>query len=75
MINFPNQLASELLYLKEAVNSSDPRVTEGAKERAADLFQMSSSMQSQMNSIMQQELAAYNRLYQESGLSGIILKE
>ena len=75
VINFPNQLASELLYLKEAVNSSDPRVTEGAKQRAADLFKMSSSMQSQMNSIMQQELAAYNRLYQESGLSGIILQD
>lgn len=75
VINFPNQLVSEMLYLKEEMNTSDPRVTQGALLRSEDLFKMSSSMQQQMNEIMQNELAEYNRLYQISGLMGIILKE
>ncbi|PQJ15289.1 WD40/YVTN/BNR-like repeat-containing protein [Aureicoccus marinus] len=75
VINFPNQLVSELLYLKEAVNSADPRVTQGAIQRGNDLFGMSASMQSKMNAIMQKELADYNRLYQSSGLMGIILAD
>jgi photosystem II stability/assembly factor-like uncharacterized protein len=75
VINFPNQLVSEMLYLKEEMNTSDPRVTQGALLRAEDLFNMSSSMQQQMTEIMENELAEYNRLYQSSGLMGIILKE
>ncbi len=75
VINFPNQLISELLYVKEAVDSSDPRVTEGARSRAMDLLNQAGALKGGMNRILRSEMAEYNRLYREKGLSGIIMEE
>ena len=63
------------MNLKGYIDSSDPKLTQGAKDRLKDLTQQWNSFNTERNAIISQEMNAYNTLYQSLGLPAIILKE
>lgn len=70
VINFPNQLNSELLNLKDRVDTDYPVITSGARERLADLQKEWSGLSDKMDTIVER-LNDYNELYRSLALPAI----
>jgi DNA-binding PadR family transcriptional regulator len=75
VINFNNRLNAELMELKAFVDVAEPRVTQGAKERLADLLKEWESLKSEQQGIVRDGMAEYNELYLQLGLPALILEE
>lgn len=75
VINYNNQLNAELMNLKEYVDAADPAITRGARERLGDLQSTWKTFEQEQNQIVDTEMEAYNKLYDELGLSAIIMQE
>lgn len=75
VINYNNQLNAQLMHLKGFVDSSDPKVTQGAKQRLTDLLNDWKTFEDEKEAIVNTEMAAYNKMYTELGLPAIILKD
>ncbi len=73
VINFPNRLSAELLFLKEQVDGHEPRVTAGAKERLDHLLSQWASHKAQMRKILEQQLAPFNQLHREQQIPVVIV--
>ena len=74
VINFNNKLSSQLMHLKGYIESADPKVTEGAKERMSDLMQEWNTFKSERNTIINAEMAVYNKQFKDLNLPAIIIK-
>lgn len=75
VINYNNQLNAEFMELKDYVDAAEPKVTIGAKERLKDLMAEWKSYETERHVIVNVEMEAYNKLYNDLGLPAIILKE
>ncbi|MGB5663984.1 VPS10 domain-containing protein [Eudoraea sp.] len=75
VINYNNQLNAQLMHLKGFVDNADPKVTQGAKQRLADLLDDWKTYDNEKKAIVNTEMAAYNRMYTDLGLPALILKE
>ncbi|WP_273275231.1 VPS10 domain-containing protein [Maribacter polysiphoniae] len=75
VINYNNRLNAEFMELKSYVDVAEPKVTKGAKERLKDLMAEWKTYESERNTIVNNEMEVYNKLYDELGLPAIILKE
>ncbi len=75
VINFTNRLNAELLNLKNYVDTANPIVTSGAKERLIDLKKAWSTFSKEKEDIINIEMNAFNRQYKALGLPAIIIKE
>jgi photosystem II stability/assembly factor-like uncharacterized protein len=73
VINFHNQLNAEFMELREYVDAAEPKVTQGAKERMADLLGQWSTFEKEKNDIVATEMNAYNSLYKSLKLPAIIM--
>ena len=73
VINFHNQLNAELLSLKGYIDTAEPKVTQGAKERLNDLMASWKSFKDERDAIINTEMKAYNELYESLNLPAIIL--
>lgn len=74
VINFNNKLSSQLMHLKGYIESADPKVTEGAKERLSDLMKDWNIYKNERNAIINNEMASYNMQFKELNLPAIIIK-
>jgi len=74
VINFNNQLNAELMYLKSYVDTSIPQLTAGARERLNDLLAQWEKFAEERDTLVNEELAAYNKLYRELDLPAIIMQ-
>jgi photosystem II stability/assembly factor-like uncharacterized protein len=75
VINYNNQLNAQLMHLKGFVDNSDPKVTQGSKQRLADLLDDWKTYENEKKAIVNTEMAAYNSMYTDLGLPALILKE
>lgn len=75
VINFNNKLNAQLMHLKGYVDTADPVVTEGAKERLRDLLAMWKTFSEDRNEIVDNEMEAYNSLYSQLGIPALILDD
>jgi hypothetical protein len=75
VINYNNQLNAELMYLKGFVDNADPKVTQGAKQRLADLLGDWKTYEDEKKAIINSEMAAYNKMYTDLKLPALILQE
>lgn len=75
VINFPNQLSSDLLDLKRRVDGLLPEPTKGAKERLDDLLAVWKTHQQELERIISEDVAAFNELYKEKQLPALIVPE
>ncbi|MCH7524727.1 MAG: glycosyl hydrolase [Bacteroidetes bacterium] len=74
VINFNNQLNAQFMHLKNYVDTADPRLTSGAKLRLADLKQQWQVFSSEKNSIVNEEMKAFNDLYNSLNLPALIME-
>jgi len=75
VINYNNQLNAELMYLKGFVDNADPKVTQGAKQRLADLLGDWKTYEDEKKAIINSEMAAYNKMYTDLKLPALIIQE
>jgi DNA-binding FrmR family transcriptional regulator len=74
VINFRNQLNTEFLNLRSRVDQHDPRLTQGAKKRFEDLAMQWSTHKSELNRIINEEIAQFNGLFKEFDIPAIWLE-
>ncbi|UII81243.1 glycosyl hydrolase [Flagellimonas sp. CMM7] len=75
VINFHNQLNADFMHLKGFVDTAEPKVTKGAKERLRDLLAQWKTFENEKNSIVNIEMAKYNELYSTLKLPAILLED
>ncbi|WP_394747629.1 WD40/YVTN/BNR-like repeat-containing protein [Spongiimicrobium salis] len=75
VINYKNQLNSDFMNLKGYIDTADPRLTQGAKQRLKDLSQQWKGFNTERNAIINEGMSAYNALYKRLGFPAIIIKE
>lgn len=73
VINYPNKLSSELLSLKERIDTHDPRITQGAKDRLKDLLDTWHKHKLEMTSIIEEDVVIFNQLYRKSQIPALIV--
>jgi hypothetical protein len=73
VINFPNRLSAELLFLKEQVDGYDPRVSAGAQSRLQELLGQWARHKAQMQHLAGPQLALFNQMYREQQLPVVIV--
>jgi photosystem II stability/assembly factor-like uncharacterized protein len=62
IINFENQLGNQVLALIESVDGTEPPITLGARERAADLEAQWSGHRAAMETLLTEDVASFNTL-------------
>nr|WP_299168853.1 glycosyl hydrolase [uncultured Allomuricauda sp.] len=75
VINFHNQLNADFMHLKGFIDTAEPKVTKGAKERLRDLLSQWKTFENEKNSIVNTEMAKYNELYNTLELPAILLED
>ena len=73
VINFHNQLNAQWMNLKDYVDSADPILTAGAKERFNDLKGQWILFQQTKNQIINEEMEQFNQLYKALDLPMIMI--
>jgi photosystem II stability/assembly factor-like uncharacterized protein len=75
VINFNNKLNAEVLFLMQFIDTADPKVTQGAKDRLADLKRDWAKYENERRSIVDQEMGAYNAMYRQLNLPALVIPE
>jgi len=75
VINFNNQLNAQMLYLKGFIDTDEPRLTQGAKTRFADLMADWEVYQNELDAIINVEMQAYNAQYKTLNLPAIVVPD
>jgi len=75
VINFNNKLNSEVLYLKDFIDTPIPQVTTGSKQRLQDLKKDWQTYKSERDAIINTEMEAYNAMYTTLRLPALMLKK
>ena len=73
VINFNNKLNAELMHLKGYVDSADPTVTVGAKERFDDLKKQWEASENALKSLIENEIETFNKEYNALGIPSLML--
>ncbi len=74
-INFPSQLNMEYFAVRGVVDVHDPRVTQGARDRFADLEKEWSGYKQQMNDLRSKEVAAYNKMFKDKNIPAVLTND
>jgi len=73
VINFPNKLNAQFLYLMSAIDASDPPLTNGVKARYTTLKTLFEQLQSIKNRLLEQEVPRFNALFQQNAIPAVIV--
>ena len=74
VINFLNQLDAQILHLIGTVDGAEPPVTQGARDRLADLTNEWTGHAATRDTIMDEDLAAFERLLADLGVPHVVIK-
>ncbi len=72
VINFQNKLNSEFLQIRSVADAHDPRITQGAKERFADVQTEWAKHKRTMQEIVTKDITDYNKLFKDKNLPAVI---
>ncbi|HRJ29387.1 MAG TPA: glycosyl hydrolase [Cyclobacteriaceae bacterium] len=74
VINFPSKLNAQYFDLRAAADNHDPRLTVGVKERYADLEKQWNVYKEQKNTLINTDIANYNKQYKDLNIPAVITK-
>ena len=74
VINFRSRLNAEFFDLRGRIDLPDPRVTQGVRDRLRDLEAEWGRHKQAAQQILDNDVAAYNKLFREKNLPALILK-
>lgn len=72
VINFPNKLNAQFLYVYNIIDSSNPPITNGAKKRLNDLQEKWKERKQAMQKIIKEDVAAFNELFNKNNIPAVI---
>ncbi|MDX2046437.1 MAG: hypothetical protein SFU87_06605, partial [Chitinophagaceae bacterium] len=72
VINWPSKLNAEFFNIKSLADGHDPRITQGVKNRLADLEKEWAIHKNTMQNVLKKEVEAYNNLFKNKNLPAII---
>ncbi len=72
VINFPSKLNTEFFAVRAVADVHDPRVTQGARDRFADLEKQWKLHQQQLKDLLDKDVAAYNRMFRDKNVPAVI---
>ena len=72
VINFPNKLNAQFLYLYGIIDSTNPPITNGAKQRLDDLQKKWAERKQAKQSIINNDVAAFNAIFDENNIPAVI---
>lgn len=75
VINFNNKLNAQLINLSGYIDSADPKVTQGAKQRLQDLLTDWEVYRKERDAIINTAMKAYNTQFKALNIPALILKE
>ena len=75
VINFPNKLNAQFIYMLSSVDGVEPPLTEGERMRYEDLVAEWETFKGEMQSILDTDVPAFNTLYQQQALPAVIIPE
>jgi hypothetical protein len=73
VINFPARLNHHYIFLRSAVDAAEGRVTDGARQRFADLSAQWAEYQTTLENLEGEALAEFNSLVQDSNVPAVIV--
>lgn len=73
VINWPSKLNAAYFYLRGRLDEHDPRVTQGVKNRLADLDQEWATYKKESTSLLQNEVQAFNELFKKKAIPALII--
>ena len=71
--NFPTKLDNQLAYVYMWLDAGDSRPTDGDRERIGDLERQLELLSRELRSVLDTDVAAFERLARERGAGGILL--
>jgi photosystem II stability/assembly factor-like uncharacterized protein len=72
--NFPNKFTANYLYLINQSDSEIPRITQGSRDRLAELNAEWVTLKAEGNALLQEEIPKFNALAQEKGIGALFVK-
>lgn len=72
VINFPSKLNTEFFAVRGVADVHDPRITQGARDRFADLERQWSEYKQQMNRLRETEVAAFNKMFRDKNIPALV---
>jgi hypothetical protein len=75
IINFINKLSADYIFLKGEMDANIPYVTNGQKERYAELEASWKALKGQMDSLLEKDVAGFNALCRKKNLEKVIVPD
>lgn len=75
VINFVNKLSADYIFLKGEMDANIPYITQGQKDRYAELDVLWQTQKSRMNALLENEVAGFNALCAQKKLEKVILPD
>ncbi|OJJ19088.1 glycosyl hydrolase [marine bacterium AO1-C] len=73
VINFPNKLVSEMMFIRNNMDSHDPRITEGAKQRMKEVIGMWQKHKQGFDQLLKNDIAQINKMYNSLNMNRIVI--
>jgi photosystem II stability/assembly factor-like uncharacterized protein len=72
IVNYPGKLGAEFLQVRSLADAHDPRVTQGVKERLADVQVEWAKHKKTMQEIISGDINHYNKLFKDKNLPALL---
>jgi photosystem II stability/assembly factor-like uncharacterized protein/DNA-binding FrmR family transcriptional regulator len=72
VINFKNKLNAQFLHIYGIINGTNPPITEGAKQRLADLQKIWEERKKEGQDLIEKDVAAFNTIFDENDIPAVI---
>ncbi len=73
VINFPNRLNAQLVFLASQLDTNDPKPTQGCQDRLAELVKQWETQKSALETIVGGPIAQFNQAYRAKDLPALII--
>ncbi len=73
VINFPNKLNAQFIYLMGEIDASDPPLTKGMATRFAELQSEWERQRSRMKQLLEQQVPAFNAMIQQNAVPAVVV--
>ena len=72
VINFPNKLNAQFIYLYGIINGNQPPVTDGSKQRLSDLENQWKERKQAKQQILNTDVVAFNAIFDENNIPAVV---
>ncbi len=75
VINFPNQLNAEFLFLRDVMDAHDPRITYGQELRLKELTDIWSTQRQSLRSLLSKEMNQLEKMFEQYKIPHVIVPQ